>query len=136
MTRPDKKLNTLSVAALAFALFGGAGTVGTAALGIAPAAVAQDAQAPQPAGGSQRGQRMGQILLSLNLSESQKNRIRDLRSAMIKENAGVTDREQKRANFKKFQAQLDTILTPAQDKEFHAKWDAMRKQYQSQQGSH
>ena len=134
MTRPDKKLNTLSVAALALALFGGAGTFGTAALGIAPAAVAQDA--PQPAGGSQHGQRMGQILLSLNLSESQKNRIRDLRSAMIKENAGVTDREQKRANFKKFQAQLDTILTPAQDKEFHAKWDAMRKQYQSQQGSH
>jgi Spy/CpxP family protein refolding chaperone len=134
MTRPGKKLTTLSVAALAFALFGGAGTLGTAALGIAPAAVAQDAQ--PPAGPSQRGQRMGQILLSLNLSDGQKNRIRDLRSAMIKENAGVTDREQKRANFKKFQAQLDTILTPAQAKEFHAKWDAMRKQYQSQQGSH
>jgi hypothetical protein len=43
----------------------------------------------------------------------------------------VTDRDQKRANMKAAYAKVDTVLTPAQRTELHAKLDAMRAQNQT-----
>jgi Spy/CpxP family protein refolding chaperone len=139
MTRPNSILTSLSTATLALALFAGAGTAGTAILGTAPAAGAQEVQSQSqsqgPGGG--HGQRMGQILMSLNLSDAQKARIKAIVAEARKQNQGVEDRAVKRANMKKAYDQVATVLTPAQAKEFHAKMDAMRKQWQSQQqGGH
>ena len=125
MTSPVRNLIALAAAAFAFATFGGV-------------AYAQDVQQQSPpAGAQQHGQRMGQILMSLNLSDAQKARIKAIVAEARKQNQGVEDRAVKRANMKKAYDQVATVLTPAQAKEFHAKMDAMRKQWQSQQqGGH
>jgi len=139
MNRPNRSIANLSVAVLAFTLFGTAGTFGSAALGVAPAALAQAAPegAPGgPGGTGGHGKRMGQVLLGLGLNDKQKDQIRGIMAAARKENEGVTDRDQRRANMKKAFGQIDTVLTPAQRKQFHDKMDAMRKQYQAGQGSH
>ena len=133
MTSPIRKIATLSAALVAFAAAGSAATMGTAIFGTAPAAFAQDAQT-QPSGGGHGGQRMGQILLSLGLSDAQKAKIKDIVGAARKQNEGVTDRTVKRQNMMKAYEQVETVLTPAQDKVFKEKRDEMRKQYQQQQG--
>jgi Spy/CpxP family protein refolding chaperone len=121
MTSPVRNLIALAAAAFAFATFGGV-------------AYAQDVQQQSPpAGAQQHGQRMGQILMSLNLSDAQKAKIKDIVAAARKENEGVTDRTVKRENMKKAYAQVETVLTPAQDKIFKEKRDEMRKQWQQQQ---
>lgn len=137
MTSPIRKLATLSAAAFAFSAFGAAGTLGSALLGNAPAAVAQDAQQQPPsAGDMQRGrQAFAKVLMSLGLNDAQKARIRDLRAQAEKANEGVTDRAQRRANMQKFRSEIETVFTPAQAREFKAKMAELRKQWHSQQGA-
>jgi Spy/CpxP family protein refolding chaperone len=121
----------LSVA-VAGALLTGGGTVASIALGTVPAALADDAPSGPPAGGP-HGHRMGQMLMSLNLSDDQKQRISAIMADARKQNADVTDRDQRRANMKAAIAKVDTVLTPAQRTEWHAKMEAARQQTQ---GSH
>jgi Spy/CpxP family protein refolding chaperone len=141
MNRPIPTTAGRSAAVLAFAL-GLAGTLGTAACSQTSSTggqttQAQTAQAPVPEGSAgHHGNRMGQILLSLGLSDAQKAQIKDIMAAARKQNEGVTDRDVRRANFKKAYEQVNTILTPAQQKEFKEKMAAMRQQYQAQQPTH
>jgi Spy/CpxP family protein refolding chaperone len=102
----------------------GGGSLVTAALGTVPAALAQDQAGTQPPG-AQRG-RMGKVLMSLNLTDAQKTQIRAIMADAHKQNESITDREQKRANMRAALAKVDTVLTPAQRTELHAKLEAMR----------
>jgi Spy/CpxP family protein refolding chaperone len=104
--------------------------LGAVMFGALPA-LAQD---QPPAGGAQRGQMMGKMLMSLNppLSDKQKAQIRDMRNAMEKQNANVTDRDQRRANMKAFYEKVTSVLTPAQQADFQKKRDAMRAKYQAE----
>jgi len=113
-----------------------AATLGAAGLGAVPAFAQQAPAAAAPAGAPQQGhggKRMGQILMSLNLTDDQKAKIKQIMADARAQNQNVTDRDQRRANFKAAYAKIDTVLTPAQDKELHEKLDAMRAQYQKQQ---
>jgi Spy/CpxP family protein refolding chaperone len=134
MNRPKRTTTRLALAALALGLFGTAGTLGTAVLGTASAASAQAAPEGAPgASTGHHGQRMGQVLLSLNLNDKQKSQIRDIMAAARKQNEGVTDRDVRRANFKKAFGQVNAVLTPDQQKQFKEKMDALRKQNQTGQ---
>lgn len=114
--------------AIATALLTG-GTVRGIVTATIPAALAQDqANGAPPAGGGAHGNRMGKALLSLNLSDAQKTQIRAIIADARKQNENVTDRDQKRANMKAAYAKVDTVLSPAQRTELHAKIDAMRQQ--------
>jgi Spy/CpxP family protein refolding chaperone len=95
-------------------------------LWLAPAAPdPAAAQTPPPQAG--RGARFGQLLLSLNLSDAQKTKIRSIMQAARDKNKTVTDPDQRRANFRAAFAQIDAVLTPAQRSELHAKIEANRK---------
>jgi Spy/CpxP family protein refolding chaperone len=117
-------------AVLAMSLFCGGVSIAGAAGGFGAAASAQ--QAP---GGDQGGQgghggpnaRMGQVLMSLGLSDAQKQQIRDIVADARKKNQGVTDRDQRRATMKAAFAKVDTVLTPAQRDSFHKQMQAMRQ---------
>jgi Spy/CpxP family protein refolding chaperone len=123
----SRRLSTgISVLAATLALTAG-GTLTTAVLGLTPAASAQDQGAAQASAGQQRG-RMGKILMSLNLTDAEKSQIRAIIADARKQNENVTDRDPKRANMKAAYAKIDTVLTPAQRTELHAKLDAMRAQ--------
>lgn len=121
------KFSLLSVA-LATALLAGGGTLGAIATGSVPAAYAQDQpNAGGPPAGGQRGH-MGKILMSLNLSDAQKTQIRSIMADTRKQNENVTDRDQRRANYKAAMSKVEAVLTPAQRTELHTKMDAMRQQ--------
>jgi Spy/CpxP family protein refolding chaperone len=82
---------------------------------------------------------MGQILLSLNLTDSQMAKIKQIMGAARAKNKAIpsTDpnrRDESRANMQAAYAQIDTVLTPAQKTAFHAKLDAMRAKFRQQQG--
>ncbi len=113
--------------ALATVLVTGGGTFAAIATGSVPAALAQDQASPAPAmpPGGGRG-RMGKALMSLNLSDAQKTQIRGIMADVRKQNESVTDRDQKRANYKAAMTKVEAVLTPAQRTELHAKMDAMR----------
>jgi Spy/CpxP family protein refolding chaperone len=85
------------------------------------------AWAQTPAPQSTRGARFGQLLLSLNLSDAQKAKIRGIMQAARDKNKNVTDSEQRRANYRAAFAQVEEVLTPAQRSELHAKIEANRK---------
>jgi Spy/CpxP family protein refolding chaperone len=127
------KRSVFSVA-LATALLTGGGTFAAAALGVVPAALAQAQPSGSPPAGDQvqgqHGRRMGQLLMSLNLSDAQKTQIRAIMADAHKQNQNVTDRDERRANMKAAMGKIDTVLTPAQRTELHAKMDAMRAQGQ------
>jgi Spy/CpxP family protein refolding chaperone len=125
------KRSAFSVA-LATALLAGGGTFAGVALGSVPAALADDAPSGPPAG-APHDHRMGQMLMSLDLSDAQKAQIRAIMADAHKQNANVTDREQRRANMKAALAKIDTVLTPAQRTALHAKMDAARRQTQGPQ---
>jgi Spy/CpxP family protein refolding chaperone len=125
----DRKMTRLtsvfSSCALALTLLCG-GTFTNIALGNIPAALAQDQPgAAAPAGGHRP--RMGEMLKTLNLSDAQKTQIRGIIADARKANADVTDRDQKRANMKAAYAKVETVLTPAQRDQLHAKMAAMRQ---------
>jgi Spy/CpxP family protein refolding chaperone len=124
------KTSFVSVCA-ATTLLAGAGTAATIALGAVPAAFAQDQPTGAAPAGGAHGQRMGQLLMSLNLSDAQKSQIRAIVADARKQNTNVTDRDERRANMKTAYGKIDNVLTPAQRTQFHAKMEAMRQQYQS-----
>jgi len=115
----------IAVAGTAFALSLGTLAVTGTATGLTPAAVAQD----QPGAGSPAGGRhiMGQVLMSLGLSDAQKQQIRGIMADTRAKNQNV-DPETKRANYKAAFAKIDTVLTPDQRTRLHAKMDQMRKE--------
>jgi Spy/CpxP family protein refolding chaperone len=116
--------------ALALAVLAGGGTFAGIALGAVPAAFADDAPAGSPAAG-EHGHRMGQILMSLNLTDTQKTQIRSIMADARKQNQNVTDRDQRRANMKAAMSKVEAVLTPEQRTQLHAKLDAMRQQNQA-----
>jgi Spy/CpxP family protein refolding chaperone len=123
INRIARSLFTLSIAA---ALVTG-GTIASIGLNSVPAALAQDQPSgAQPTAGG-HGNRMGKMLMSLNLNDAQKTQIRSIIADARKQNQSVTDRDQKRANMKAAYAKVETVLTPAQRNELHAKMAAMRQ---------
>jgi Spy/CpxP family protein refolding chaperone len=115
----------------ALTIAAGAFDVAGSAAGFGAAALAQ--QAPDGGQGGQGGQggpnrsRMAQALMSLGLSDGQKQQIRDIMAGMRKQNQGVTDRDQRRANMKAAFAKIDTVLTPSQRDALHKQMQAMRQ---------
>jgi Spy/CpxP family protein refolding chaperone len=105
--------------------------LGAALFGAVPA-LAQD---QPPAGGAQRGgQMMAKLLMSINppLSDKQKAEIIEMRKAMEKQNATVTDRDQRRQNQRAFFEKINGVLTPAQQADFQKKRDEMRAKYRAE----
>jgi Spy/CpxP family protein refolding chaperone len=121
------KSSFLTTALAAAVVFTGAGTLGPLAAGTVPAAFAQDQPSPAPPSGGGHG-RMGQVLMSLNLNDSQKSQIRSIMADTRKQNENVTDRDTRRANYKAAMTKVEAVLTPAQRTALHAKMDAMRQQ--------
>lgn len=83
------------------------------------------AQAGAPGQGGR--QRFGQLLLSLNLSDAQRQQVRAIMKAARDKNQSITDPQVKRANMRAAFAQVDTVLTPDQRTTLHAKMQAARK---------
>jgi Spy/CpxP family protein refolding chaperone len=81
---------------------------------------------------------LGELLLSLNLTDDQKAKIRKIAGDMRKQNHSVTDPQVRRENYKKMNDQIRAILTPPQQKMFDEKLAEMRAKYKQQQqgGSH
>jgi Spy/CpxP family protein refolding chaperone len=139
MDRQTPRTNPFLSVALATALLTGGGTVASIAFGSVPAALAQDqpgAAAPAGPPPGAHGNRMGKMLMLLNLTDAQKTQIRAIIADARKQNENVTDRDQKRANMKAAYAKVETVLTPAQRTELHAKMEAMRQQQQQDQAQH
>jgi len=104
--------------------------LGAALCGALPAS----AQDQPPPGAQQRGgQMMAKMLMSLTppLSEKQKDQIKALRSEMMHQNQGVSDRDTLRANRKAFYEKINGVLTPAQQADFKKKRDAMMAKYKA-----
>jgi len=100
-------------------------TAGDVALGgVAPAA-AQTA----PSSPSSRGQRFGQMLLALNLSDDQKSQIRTIMSDARAKNANVTDQDTRRANMKAAFAKVEAVLTPDQRTKLHAEIEKAKAEH-------
>ncbi len=123
----DRTTRALGSLGLMTALFVGAGTGTTAVLATTTAASAQDQPAGAPPANG-HGNRMGKMLMSLNLSDAQKSQIRSIIADARKRNKNVTDNDQRHANMKAAYAKVETVLTPDQRTELHAKMDAMRQQ--------
>jgi Spy/CpxP family protein refolding chaperone len=113
-----------AVAAVAFALT--AFTAGDLALGrIAPAA----AQAA-PGGGAQgyaKGrQQFAKMLMTLNLSDGQKNQIRQIMADSRAKSKALTDPQAKRDMMRGAFKNIEAVLTPAQKTKLHAERDALK----------
>jgi len=117
--------------AVATALLTGGGTFASVAFGSVPAAFAQDQPSSPPPTQGEHGHRMGEMLMSLNLNDAQKGQIRAIMADARKQNENVTDRDQRRANMKAAMTKVETVLTPAQRTQLHAKMEAMRQQNQT-----
>jgi Spy/CpxP family protein refolding chaperone len=129
MTRLFRSLT--AVAAVAFSVAGltavdiAHGTVSVAsAQSDAPAAGA-------PPAGAQRGQRFGQMLMGLNLSDAQKSQIREIIASARQQNQSVTDPQVKRSNMRAAYAKVQTVLTPPQRAKLQSEMAAARAQRQS-----
>jgi Spy/CpxP family protein refolding chaperone len=109
-------------------------TVGAAAIGAVPAALAQDAPTggPQGAGAPRDRGRFGKILMTLGLSDGQKSQIRQIIKDARAQNRNVTDPQQRRSNMRAALAKVETVLTPAQRDDLHKKMQAMRRQQPQQ----
>ena len=115
--------------------------------------VASYAQTPGPSGGqgtlhagkghANREHMMQEILAKLNLSPSQKDQIKalmkqhqDQMKELHKSDKGNTDKTALRAQMKtlneNFHKQLFTILTPAQQQQFKAEMQELRKKWQQE----
>jgi len=96
-------------------------------------AFAQDQPQGSPANAQRGARMMGEMLMSLNppLSDRQKDQIKQMRSAMEKQNQGVTDRTQRMANRKAFMDKIRSVLSPAQQADFKKKMDAMRAKFRA-----
>jgi Spy/CpxP family protein refolding chaperone len=122
---------TLTAFAAASLLWSSALVTGTA-LGLGPAASAQGAPGGGPGGGGgQRGQRFAKLLMDLRppLSDVQKAQIRKLRDQMrsqYRNQPPSSNPDDRRARFRAFMDKIRGVLTPAQQRDFDAKMQAMR----------
>ena len=121
MNRFIRSIAAVVTVALSLAAF----TAGDVALGTTTPVMAQDTPG---AGAPQRGQRMGKMLLSLNLSDAQKAQIKSIMADARAKSKTLTDRDAKRANMRAAFAKIDTVLTPPQRTKFHAQMEAARAQ--------
>jgi Spy/CpxP family protein refolding chaperone len=127
MTRLIRSLTAAAAVALTVAGFAAVDI----AHGTLPAASAQDAPAAgAPPAGAQRGQRFGQMLLGLNLSDAQKTEIRQIIATARAQNQSVTDPQVKRSNMRAAYAKVQTVLTPAQRAKLQSEMAATRAQRQ------
>jgi Spy/CpxP family protein refolding chaperone len=88
------------------------------------------AQAAPPAGGG-HGQRFGQMLMTLNLSDAQKGQIRGIIASARQQNQSVSDPQTKRSNMRAAYAKVRDILTPAQRAKLESEMAAAKAQRQS-----
>ncbi len=117
---------TLLVAAGCSAQHSDSDSSGSAGAGAAGGAASS---AAGPAGSGQSPQargRMGQVLMSLDLSDDQKAKIKQIMADARKQNENVTDRATRRANFRAAFQKVEAVLTPDQQTQFKAKMAAMR----------
>ncbi len=77
-------------------------------------------------GGPARMHRFQRVLESLNLTDAQKTQIKQIMADTRAKNTDA-DPETRKSNFKDAMAKIDTVLTPEQRTEFHAKMQAMRR---------
>ncbi len=119
----------LSLAAIATVAVSVAGFTGAdiARGTVVPAAAQADSGGGAP-GGQQRGRRFGQMLLSLNLSDDQKAKIKSIMADARAKGKALADRDAKRANMRAAFAKIDTVLTPPQRTKLHAQMEAARAQ--------
>jgi Spy/CpxP family protein refolding chaperone len=110
-----------AAAAVAFSLAGF--TAVDIARGDVPVASAQAAPA-QP--GQRGGRRFGEMLLSLNLSDAQKNKIRDIMAQARAQNKTLADRDAIRANMRAAFAKVQTVLNPHQLAKLKSEFAAAR----------
>jgi Spy/CpxP family protein refolding chaperone len=88
------------------------------------------AQAAPPAGG-QHGQRFGQMLMTLDLSDAQKSQIRGIIASARQQNENVTDPQVKRANMRAAYAKVRAVLTAPQQAKLKSEMEAARAQRES-----
>jgi Spy/CpxP family protein refolding chaperone len=129
---PMLKRFVLSLAAVAsVSLSVAALTAGDVAFGSVSPAVAQDAPAGQqggPGAGAAGRARFAKMLMSLNLTDTQKTRIKAMRDAAVAKAKTLTDRQARRDVMRGFFAQIETVLTPAQRTKLSAERAAARAQ--------
>jgi len=106
-----------------------------AAVGIGPAASAQEA-----GGGQRRGQFFAKLLMSVHppLNDAQKAEIRRMRDDMRRQYQGQpppADPAARRARFEAFMDKIRGVLTPDQRRDFDAKLAAARARMKNQ-GQH
>jgi len=124
----------LALAAVATVALSVAGfTARDIALGSVPAVSAQAAPGQgAPGGPGGRGnQRFAKMLMSLNLSDDQKNRIRSIMADARAKAKTMTDIQAKRDTMRGAFSQIETVLTPAQRTKLHAERDAFKAQHAS-----
>ena len=114
------------VAAASVALSVAGFTAVDLARGSVPKAVAQAAPDQPGQAGQRGGRRFGQMLLSLNLSDTQKNRIRDIMADARAKNKTLADRDAVRANMRAAFATVRSVLTPAQQAKLKTEFAAAR----------
>jgi len=130
MTRLVRPL--VAAAALTLTL-GGIAAVAGPAPALAQAGPPPAGSSVPPAGGQrgQRGQRFGQMLLGLGLSDAQKGQIRSIMAKARAQNQSVTDPQVRRTNMRTAYANVRNVLTPAQQKKLDGEMQAARAQRQA-----
>lgn len=129
MIRPLRTLAAVATVALSLAAF----TAGDVALGrIAPAGAQTSPGQAGPQGGGAKGrQRFAEMLMSLNLSDDQKSRIKGIMADARAKMKTLTDPEAKRDTMRGAFKDIEAVLTPAQK----TKMDAERAAYKAQHNS-
>lgn len=125
MNRFGRSLTAVAAVTLALAAF----TAGDVALRhIAPAA-AQAAPSGPPGGAAAGGRaRFGKMLLSLNLTDEQKSRIKAIMASARAKSKALTDMQAKRAAMRGAFKDVEAVLTPAQKTKLDAERAAARAQ--------
>jgi Spy/CpxP family protein refolding chaperone len=117
-------------AAAAVALALSAFTAGDLALGRVAPAAAQAAPGPGGPGGGQgyaKGrQQFAKMLMSLNLSDGQKNQIRSIMADARAKSEALTDPQAKRQTMGAAFKNIEAVLTPAQKDKLHAERAALK----------
>ena len=114
-------------------------TAGNVVLGTLTPAVAQTAPGPNGgqggAGGRRGNQQFAKMLLTLNLSDDQKNKIRAIMADARAKSKTLTDAQAKRDAFRAGIGKIDGVLTPDQLKKLQAERNAFRAQHPSGPGN-
>jgi Spy/CpxP family protein refolding chaperone len=98
---------------------------------LAPAA-AQSAPGAQGAPSGHHGnQAFAKMLMDLNLTDVQKDKIRTIMADARTKSQTLTDPQAKRDNYRAAFAKIETVLTPAQQKKLQSERDAYKAQHAS-----